>query len=73
MSKTISITQEALNTATDEQVAAIARVARPDSVVEVTVQRAGLGLPEDYLAFNYKYSDGYTIYGGIDPEGRVST
>jgi len=73
VSKTITITPEAIKDATDEQILAVARLVAPETVASITVTKGTFGLPEDYLAFAYHYEGGGSIYGGIDTDGSVST
>jgi hypothetical protein len=69
----VNMTKQACDIATTEQMSALARL-HNSSIDFITVQRGGLGLSDSYLAFAVHYIDGSTpMYGGIDPEGRVST
>ena len=74
--KTVEITPEALKTVTDEQLTAIARLIGADSVAHIVVAAGGFDLPSGYLSFRYDFKDpgnGSSIYGGIGPDGAVST
>lgn len=71
--KTANFTVEALDAATDEQIDAVARLLRGDSSAAMDVHEGGFGLPNGYLAFRLDYEGGGSMYGGIDPDGSVST
>ena len=72
MSK-IAFTKEAFNAMSLGQLDACKRLVDNDAVEQITVQNGGLGLPEGYLAFIQVYTSEGTIYGGISPQGDVST
>lgn len=67
-----SVTKEALEIMTLEQRDSAVRLAN-DAVDHVVIQKGGFDLPEGYLAFIQKYADNRPIYGGIAPNGDVST
>lgn len=66
------LTREAMAAMTVEQRDALVRIAN-DRVKSVGVQKGGLDLPDGYLAFRQDYPTGTPIYGGIAPNGDVST
>ena len=68
-----SVTKEAMTVMTIAQRDALVRLAN-DAVDHIGVQKGGFDLPEGYLAFRQKYADHSSpIYGGIAPNGDVST
>lgn len=71
--RTATFTLEALETATPEQMMAVNRLLIPETVRNVDVQRGGFDLPDGYLAVAVEYVSGSCLYGGIDPDGSVST
>lgn len=69
----VTFTRNALEQATEDQIAAINRMNTEESgTVEIAVQRGGLGLPIRYLTFRRDFKD-TSVYGGIDVDGSVST
>lgn len=71
METPIRFTLVAFDACTIGQKAAIRRLAENAEVVEVMQD---FSLPAGYLAFRQKYnSETKSIYGGISPEGDVST
>lgn len=60
---------------TDAQAAAIIRLARSEGCTNVLLGPGGFDLPAGYITFRqtYRYGDGGSIYGGIAPDGAVST
>lgn len=67
-------TYEALHTMTRQQCVELDRIGYVnDNVIFVVVQRGGFDLPADYLTVRIEYRDGSSIYGGISPEGVLST
>lgn len=74
--KTANLTHEALSTVTPEQIRALIRLLNTEHTAQMTVTKGGFDLPDGYLAFRLDYADpgnGTSIFGGIDPEGSVST
>lgn len=75
--KTAEFSPEAVAAATTDQAAAILRILRNANVTNINVVKAGFDLPEGYLGFRYDYDSGFapagSIYGGIAPNGDVST
>lgn len=67
-----TITSQALEIMTIPQRDALIRLAN-ERVQNVSVQRGGFDLPEMYLAFRQDYKEGTPIFGGISPNGDVST
>lgn len=67
-----AITREAMEVLTPEQRDALLHIAGA-RVAGVTVQKGGFDLPDGYLAFGQRYEEGVIIYGGIAPDGAVST
>lgn len=68
----IEITREALEIMTPEQKAAILYLTRDEARVEVT-KLSPFDLPEGWLTFVQRYAAGGSVYGGIAPDGAVST
>lgn len=69
----IQLTREAFGAMTQEQKNAILHLAGGEvDYIEVTKQNP-FGLPKDYLAFQLRYTSGNSMYGGIAPNGDVST
>jgi hypothetical protein len=66
-----SLSKEAIEICTEDQLEAICRLMADKHTI--TVHKAGFDLPDGYLTFILKYESGSTIYGGISPEGDVST
>ena len=67
------VNPDALTQATPEQVAAIRRLCW-DSCLRVIVGPATFDLPPSYLTFRQEFGrDKSDIYGGIAPDGAVST
>ena len=69
----ITFTGEAFNAMSLGQLDALKRIVSNEKIEQITVQNGGLGLPEGYLAFIQVYTSEGTIYGGISPQGDVST
>ncbi len=73
---TITISPEARATMTDEQWEAIKRMLNHPSVESLRIMKGGFDLPDGYITFQqiYPSSLGATsTYGGIAPDGSVST
>lgn len=68
----IVFTTESLKTMTDQQRDAICYLAGPHSTL-VDVKQGTSDLPAGYLTFWVTYNNGNKVYGGISPEGSVST
>jgi len=43
------------------------------TLLRLKVMTGGFDLPQGYLTFVQEFAEKHTIYGGISPEGRVST
>lgn len=72
MERSIILTVEALRACTPKQLGALCLMAESSYTVEVTT--ALYGLPQGYVTFTRKYDkDHKGIFGGISPEGEVST
>ena len=70
----VTLTHQALDVLTPEQVSSLVRLSTPETVDYIIVQKGGFDLPEGYLAFAVHYKEHNTpMYGGISPEGDVST
>lgn len=67
-----TLTREAMEVMTPDQRVALVRIAS-ERVAGITVQKGGFDLPDGYLAFGQRYEEGVIIYGGIAPDGAVST
>jgi hypothetical protein len=67
----LEITKTALDIVTTEQREAIWQLLT--SFTKVTVGVGGFDLPDGYLTFVEEYSNGTMVYGGIAPDGRIST
>ena len=67
----LEITKNALDSATPDQLEAIWHIML--KFPKLTVGVGGFDLPSGYLTFIEEYSDGTMVYGGISPEGQVST
>lgn len=72
MAQTFNITKPAMQTMTTEQCGALARL-MTDRVAGISVAKGALDLPEGYVEFQQRYEEGVIIYGGIAPNGDVST
>jgi hypothetical protein len=66
----VEFTTRALERVTPEQIEAIKRLTYGNHKVELGVT---FDLPEGYLFFVQSHLNGRQIYGGISPEGDVST
>ena len=67
-------TLQALEELTLPQRDSIVRMLRNEHIRGIDVQLGGFDLPDGYLFFRKDYADGSTpLYGGISPEGDVST
>jgi len=69
----IRFTVQALECLTTKQAEALARLARGVEVRGIDVQFGGFDLPNGYVGFRVDYVDGQPMYGGVSPEGEVST
>lgn len=70
----IEFTREAYVICTTEQRNAFFRLLDSESVKHIQIQRGGFDLPNGYLAFRIDYNTGSTpMYGGVAPDGSVST
>lgn len=70
---TIEFSQTALDMVTQEQLASIRWMARPETnTVRIHCTAGALGLPADYISFRRDFKDN-SIYGGIAPNGDIST
>lgn len=70
---TILFSQTALDMVTPEQLESIRYMARPETnTVHIHCTAGALGLPSDYITFRREFKDN-SIYGGIAPNGDVST
>lgn len=67
----LEITKGALYNATSDQIAAVWGLML--KFHEVVVGMGGPDLPHGYLTFIETYESGTRVYGGISPEGRIST
>ena len=67
----LEITKNALDNATPDQLEAIWHLLL--RFPEIVVRKASFDLPDGYLTFIKTYSNGTKVYGGISPEGQVST
>ena len=74
MANYAQINKEALEILTGEQAKSIARMCT-DKTQALTIQKGGFDLPDGYVTFLRVYDPrfGGSIYGGISPEGDVST
>lgn len=68
----LTLTPEAMETMTLDQKSALVRL-HTQRVADIRVQKGGFDLPDGYLAFGQRYEEGVIIYGGIAPNGDVST
>jgi hypothetical protein len=72
----VRFTTQALESTTLAQRDALVRLCRQnetDTIRGIDVQLGGFDLPDGYLAFRCDYINGQPMYGGISPEGEVST
>jgi len=70
----LQVTPSVQKIATDQQALAIFSMLCNPKLERLNIQVSGLGLPDDYLAFCQEWHEGgQPIYGGIDPQGVVST
>jgi hypothetical protein len=69
--KTLEISKSALESATPDQLESIWHLLL--KFPKVSVGLAGFDLPTGYLAFVETYENGMNIFGGIAPNGDVST
>ena len=72
----VAFTSGAIKICTAPQLQAIKRIAVKPAIELVDVHVGGFDLPEGYLTFRIDYPNRgiySTIYGGISPEGDVST
>jgi hypothetical protein len=70
----IVITRQAIDIITREQCDALVRLSESDKLDKVVVSTGStLDLPDGYLAFRQDWKTGQPIYGGIAPNGDVST
>jgi hypothetical protein len=72
---TINFTHEALAAMTPDQHKALIWISKNESNRKdrIIVQKGGFDLPEGYLAFATHFHEENSIYGGIAPNGDVST
>lgn len=68
----LTLTPEAMEAMTFAQKFALLRL-HNQRVADIRVQKGGFDLPNGYLAFGQRYLEGAIIYGGIAPNGDVST
>lgn len=68
----LTITKDALDAMTAAQKEAVLRLYN-DRVKEVAVSKGLFDLPDGYLTFAQHYEGSGSIYGGIAPNGDVST
>lgn len=69
----VTFTENAINAATHEQIEAIKGLISNEHDVHVT-KSAPWDLPEGYLAFRSTHlRSNSVVYGGIAPDGQVST
>lgn len=57
----------------DQHNALLAMIGRWKTMSALRVMKGGFDLPDGYLMFEQKFQAGDSIWGGISPEGRVST
>jgi hypothetical protein len=69
----IRINANALGMATPAQIEALIQKATTETVREVVATGPTFGLPQDYIAIRIEYTNGQHIYGGIGPDGSIST
>lgn len=69
----VVFTAEACKACTWAQLNAISYMADSEYKSKIQVTKGGFDLPTGYLAFRTDYLDGSSIYGGIAPNGDVST
>ena len=70
----IVITREAIDIITRDQCEALVRLSESDKLDKLVVTKGDtLSLPDGYLAFRQDWETGQPIYGGIAPNGDVST
>lgn len=73
---TITISPEAREVMNDEQWSAIGWLLKSPTVESLRVMKGGFDLPDGYLTFQQIYPSqlgATSIYGGIGPDGSVST
>lgn len=71
---TVTFAPNTLQLATPEQIDAVTYMASSEARKSVAVFPNSFDLPDGYLTFWYEYQDGsQKIYGGIAPDGSVST
>lgn len=68
----IEFTLEALGILTKEQQKSLLNLYH-DNVTTIVVAKGMFDLPEGYITFRCDYRTGQSMYGGISPEGDVST
>jgi len=68
----INMTKSACEICTTKQLRELAHM-HGDRPILIFVQKAGFELPNGYLSFRLKYDPNNSIYGGIAPDGSVST
>jgi hypothetical protein len=70
----IVITREAIDIITRDQCEALVRLSESDKLEKLVVTTGStLDLPDGYLSFRQDWKTGQPIYGGIAPNGDVST
>lgn len=68
------VTKEAFAIMTEPQAKAVARLMEPNALDRLVVQAGFMELPDGYLGFvQFFDDDSQPIYGGIAPNGDVST
>lgn len=70
---TVLFAATAIEHCTVEQFEALKHMADSSVRKGIHVMKGGFDLPDGYLTFRYDYKDGGSIYGGIAPNGDVST
>lgn len=71
----VAFTREAIQICTEAQLFAISEMSTNSSFILIDVHAAGpFDLPSGYLTFRADYKDATgSIYGGVSPEGDIST
>ena len=71
--KKAELTQQACEIATKPQMRKLAHLLSGEWVTGITATAAGFDLPPGYLNVRIDYDGRSPIYGGISPEGDLST
>jgi hypothetical protein len=69
----VTLTKEALTLLTPEQKDKLVALFKAGHIEQIAVMAGSFDLPEGYVTVWMTYNTGNKIFGGISPEGELST